>query len=272
MNKPNLVFIGGGNMATCLIGGILKQGYPATQITACDPIEECRVRLEKDFQISTYSDNSKAAAAEVVILAVKPQIMKLVAAQLVDLVAHKPLIISIVAGIPVAALQLWLGASIPIVRCMPNTPALLQQGASGLFATPEVNVTQRALTEDIISAAGSLQWFDSESDIDAVTALSGSGPGYFFLVMEAMEDAGVKLGLDRSSARQLTIQTALGAASMAMQGESDPAELRRRVTSPGGTTERAINELISGGLVDLFDQAIKAAHQRSIEIAEQAFE
>lgn len=259
-------------MATCLIGGLLKQGYPATRITACDPADECRARLEKDFNISTYADNNIAAEADVIILAVKPQIMKLVANQLPNLTAYKPLIISIVAGIPVAALQLWLGTGLPIVRCMPNTPALVQKGASGLFATPEVSSVQLALTEDIISAIGSLQWFDSERDIDAVTALSGSGPGYFFLVMEAMEDAGVKLGLDRSAARQLTIQTALGAASMAIQGEFEPAELRRRVTSPGGTTERAINELISGGLPEIFEQAINAAHQRSKEIAEQALE
>lgn len=258
-------------MATSLIGGLLKQGFPPASIAVTDPIPETRQGLESEFSVATYASNDCARDADIVVLAVKPQIMKAVASDLAPVVAHKPLIISIAAGIPVAALQTWLGAGVPLVRCMPNTPALLQKGATGLFATEDVTAAQRSLTETIISAVGSVNWFDAELDIDRVTALSGSGPAYFFLVMEAMEDAGVKLGLDRNTARQMTIQTALGAATMAAQGEFEPGELRKRVTSPGGTTESAIKTFINGGLPDLFEQAMQAAYQRAIEMADEAF-
>lgn len=270
MSKPKLVFIGGGNMATSLIGGLLKQGFPANTLAVCDPVAETRDRLQSDFKISTYHSNDHASAADVVVLAVKPQIMKTVATELASAITHQPLVISIAAGIPIAALQAWLGENTPLVRCMPNTPALLQKGATGLYATRDVSPVQHSLAEDIISAVGTVSWFDSEQDIDKVTALSGSGPAYFFLVMEAMENAGVKLGLDRDTARQLTIQTALGAASMASQGEFEPAELRRRVTSPGGTTESAINSFMADRLPDIFEQAMQAAYQRSIEMADEA--
>ena len=269
MNSANLIFIGGGNMATSLIGGLLEQGYPAQQIAACDPAAESRQRLENKFHIATYPDNARANEADVVILAVKPQIMKPVATELSTVVTHKPLVISIAAGVPISALQSWLGDGVPIVRCMPNTPALLQEGAAGLFATNEVSPAQRSLAQNILSAVGTVCWLQSEIDIDRVTALSGSGPAYFFLVMEAMEDAGVKLGLDRDTARQLTIQTALGAASMAAQGDTEPGELRRQVTSPGGTTESAINEFIAGGLPELFEEAMHAACQRAAEMAKE---
>lgn len=257
-------------MATSLIGGLLKQGFTGDNVAVSDPVLETRQGLESKFNIVTYEDNTEARNADVVVLAVKPQIMKPVATNLASAISHQPLVISIAAGIPVAALQAWLGADIPLVRCMPNTPALLQKGATGLFATDDVDNEQRALAETIISAVGTVSWFDTELDIDRVTALSGSGPAYFFLVMEAMENAGVKLGLDRDTARQLTIQTALGSASMAAQGEFEPAELRRRVTSPGGTTESAINTFISGELPELFDQAMQAAYERSIAMAEEA--
>ncbi len=270
MSKPKLVFIGGGNMATSLIGGLLKQGFPASSLSVCDPIRETRLQLESDFQIATFPDNAHASESDIVVLAVKPQIMKAVATALASAVSHQPLIISIAAGIPAPALQAWLGDNIPLVRCMPNTPALLQQGATGLFATEQVTDTQRALAEDIMTAVGTVNWFDSELDIDRVTALSGSGPAYFFLVMEAMENAGVTLGLDRDTARQMTIQTALGAASMAAQGNVEPAELRKRVTSPGGTTEKALNTFMADGLPDIFERAMEAAFQRSIEMADEA--
>ncbi len=270
MSNPKLVFIGGGNMASSLIGGLLEQGYPPTCIAACDPSAESRQRLGKAFAIALHASNNPAAAADVVILAVKPQIMKAVATGLADTVKHLPLVISIAAGIPVAALETWLGDGVPIVRCMPNTPALVQQGAAGLFATKLVSSAQREQAEKILAAVGTVCWLDAEQDIDRVTALSGSGPAYFFLIMEAMEDAGVKLGLDRDTARQLSIQTALGAATMAAQGTVEPAELRRQVTSPGGTTERALHELMAGGLPQLFEQAMQTAYQRATEMAEDA--
>jgi pyrroline-5-carboxylate reductase len=270
VSKTKLVFIGGGNMATSLIGGLLKQGFPTDSIAACDPVTKTRERLHSSFNIATYQNNDHASEADVVILAVKPQILKTVATELTSAIRHRPLVISIAAGIPVAALQTWLGEGVPLIRCMPNTPALLQKGATGLFATNYVSPAQRLLAKDIISAVGTVSWFDTELDIDRVTALSGSGPAYFFLVMEAMENAGVKLGLDRDIARQLTIQTALGAASMASQEEEvEPAELRRQVTSPGGTTESAINSFLADGLPDIFEQAMQAAYLRSIEMADE---
>lgn len=265
-----IAFIGGGNMASSLIGGLLKQGFSATDLIASDPLEQSRQRLVGEFGIATSATNDCASEADVVVLAVKPQIMKPVATDLASILGHRPLVISIAAGITIASLQSWLGKDTPLVRCMPNTPALLQKGATGLYASDAVDDQQRSQAEAIIAAVGTVSWFTSEEDIDRVTALSGSGPAYFFLVMEAMENAGVKLGLDRRVARQLTIQTALGAAAMADQGEAEPAELRSRVTSPGGTTEAAINSFIHNDLPGLFEEAIEAAFQRSVEMAKQA--
>lgn len=270
MQEQRLVFIGGGNMATSLIGGLLAEGYPASQISACDPDEVCRQRLEKTFAIRTHASNDAARDADVLILAVKPQVLEPIARDIGDKLAHSPLTISIAAGIPVSALQAWLGTNVPIVRCMPNTPALVQQGATALYATALVSADQRALAQQVLAAAGTTCWCDNETDIDRVTALSGSGPAYFFLVMEAMEDAGVKLGLNRDTARQLTLQTALGAATLALADDAEPAELRRRVTSPGGTTEAAINVMLQGGLPSLFEQAIAAAYQRAVEMAKES--
>lgn len=265
-----IAFIGGGNMASSLIGGMIKQGFSAADLIASDPLEQSRKRLATEFGIATSATNDCAAQAEVVVLAVKPQIMKPVATDLAASLGHRPLVMSIAAGITIASLQSWLGTDIPLVRCMPNTPALLQKGASGLYASAAVNDQQRARAEAIMAAVGTVNWFDNEDDIDRVTALSGSGPAYFFLVMEAMENAGANLGLDRQVARQLTIQTALGAAAMAARGDVEPAELRARVTSPGGTTEAAVNSLINADLSGLFEQAITAAFQRSVDMAKEA--
>lgn len=268
MANATLAFIGGGNMATSLIGGLIDKGYSADRLSACDPLASCRDHLAKTFSIRTTDDNQQAAAAaEVVILAVKPQVMKAVASALRPALDHRPLVISIAAGIPIAALQAWLGESVPIVRCMPNTPALVQTGASGLFATSLVSAAQRELADAILSAVGTSLWLPREEDLDAVTALSGSGPAYFFLVIEAMEKAGIALGLEPAAARALTLQTALGAARMALASDVDSVELRRRVTSPGGTTERALEVLLAGGLPELFAQAITAACARAREMA-----
>lgn len=257
-------------MARSLIGGLLKQGFSAADLIASDPLQQSREHLAGEFGIATSATNDCAAEAEVVVLAIKPQIMKLVSTDLAASLGHKPLVISIAAGITIASLQSWLGKDIPLVRCMPNTPALLQKGATGLYASDAVNDQQRSRAEAIISAVGTASWFYNEEDIDRVTALSGSGPAYFFLVMEAMENAGVKLGLERDTARQLTIQTALGAAAMAAQEEAEPAELRARVTSPGGTTEAAIKSFINNDLPGLFEQAMEAAFERSVEMAREA--
>jgi len=263
VSEAKLVFIGGGNMATSLIGGLIEKGYPTSHIVACDPVVDSGKRLEAAFGITTHTENATAAAeADIIILAVKPQVMKAVASNLAPALSHKPLVISIAAGITAAALQGWLGDGVPIIRCMPNTPALVQTGASGLFATNLVNPEQRQQAGDILAAVGTVSWLNSEDDIDKVTA-------YFFLVIEAMTEAGIKLGLDPETARQLTLQTALGAARMAGASDVDAGELRKRVTSPAGTTEKAVNSLLDNKLPEHFEQAIAAAYERAKEMAEE---
>lgn len=264
-----LVFIGGGNMAASLIGGLIAQGYPASRITASDPVAEARSRLAAQFGVAVSADNRAAVAdADILVLAVKPQVMAAVVAELAPAVPPGALVISIAAGVPVAALAQLLGAHIAIVRCMPNTPALVRVGATGLYAGAGVSDAQRRVAADVLGAVGTAVWVQSERDIDAVTAVSGSGPAYFFRVMEAMIAAGVALGLEPEVAGQLTLQTALGAARMALDSDVDVAELRRRVTSPGGTTAAALAVLDEGGLTELFGRALAAADARGREMGE----
>lgn len=269
MSKTRIAFIGAGNMAASLIGGLRAQGMDAAQIRASDPGAETRARVQGEHGIEVFEDNAQAVAdADVVVLSVKPQVMKSVCLALKDVLSPGQLIVSIAAGITCASLQTWLGER-PVVRCMPNTPALLRQGASGLYATAQVSVEQHQQAETLLSAVGTVLWLEQEQQIDAVTAVSGSGPAYFFLLIEAMTAAGEKLGLPRDTASQLTLQTALGAAHMAMASDADAAELRRRVTSPGGTTEAAINSFQSNGFEALVLHALDAAARRSAELAEQ---
>ena len=272
MNKTKLAFIGAGNMAGALIGGLVKQGFDASNISAADPYQPSLDKLRSDFAITTSNSNTDTVnAADVVVLAVKPQMLHTAAAEISALVRHQQsLVVSIAAGIPLASLQSWLGDDVAIVRCMPNMPALVQCGATGLFANSHVSDAQRAAAEQILNAVGISAWVNNESELDAVTAVSGSGPAYFFLVMEAMQDSADAMGLDPELSKQLIIQTALGAATMAQQSDVDAAELRRRVTSPGGTTERAIAELEGGGLRELFKIALRAAEQRSVELAQSS--
>lgn len=269
MSTMRIGFIGGGNMASSIIGGLVASGFAAEQIWASDPNADSLNKLLAVAPVNTASDNNALiAAVDVVILAVKPQIMKIVAGDIAASVQdRKPLIITIAAGVTSASLDAWLGGNTAIVRCMPNTPALVRSGATGLFANTEVNATQRAQAEQILQAVGLALWVDNEAQLDAVTALSGSGPAYFFLVMEAMQAKGLEMGLSAEVAKQLTLQTALGAAQMALGSDVDAAELRRRVTSPNGTTERAINILQAGGLEALFDQALEGARLRAEELA-----
>jgi len=268
----NICFIGGGNMATSLIGGLIAQGHPADSISVSDPNESQRSELEQKFSIKTFSDCAPAMEnADIVVLAVKPQIMKAVASDVAIAAkqsAKQPLFVSIAAGINLFSLQTWLGQEQAIVRCMPNTPSLIQLGASGLFANEHTSIVQKNLAETVLKAAGIVQWVQSEAEIDAVTAVSGSGPAYYFLLMEAMIDAGVDLGLSRETASELTIQTAIGAAQMAKESDVDVAELRRRVTSPGGTTEQAINTFEGAHLRDIVKAALNSANRRSGELAE----
>ncbi|KAA0986409.1 pyrroline-5-carboxylate reductase [Pseudomonas sp. ANT_J28] len=269
MSKTRIAFIGAGNMAASLIGGLLAKGLDAAQIRASDPGADTRARVNAEHGIDVFADNADAIqGAEVVVLAVKPQAMKAVCEALRPSLKPNQLVVSIAAGITCASMNNWLGAQ-PIVRCMPNTPALLRQGVSGLFATAEVNTEQRQQAQELLSAVGIALWLDEEQQLDAVTAVSGSGPAYFFLLIEAMTAAGVKLGLPPETAAQLTLQTALGAAHMAVASDVDAAELRRRVTSPAGTTEAAIKSFQAGGFEALVEKALGAAAHRSAEMAEQ---
>lgn len=274
MTDPRISFIGAGNMAASLIGGLLAQGVPAQSLRAADPGEAQRQQIGERFGIATFADNAAAVAdADVVLLAVKPQVMKAVCKSLAPHLAEGTLVISIAAGISCDSLQRWLAQpgrpTVAVVRCMPNTPALLRQGVSGLFASAEVSADQRALAERLLSAVGLALWLDDESLIDAVTAVSGSGPAYFFLMVEAMTAAGVRLGLPQATADQLSRQTALGAARMLCESDVEAAELRRRVTSPNGTTEAAIKAFQAGDFEALVQRALDAAAARSGELAEQ---
>ncbi len=256
-------------MASSIIGGLIAKGYPENLICASDPNEDQLTLLGNASNINTTTDNRSAIAnADIIILAVKPQVTEQVLVPLSDIVQqNRPLIISIAAGITVANLLSWLGPELPVVRTMPNTPALVKMGATGLYANQQVSAVQKRSAQLIFNSVGVARWFENETDLDVVVALSGSGPAYYFMVMEAMETAAIQLGLSADAARQLTLQTALGSAQLALQSEDAPAELRRKVTSPGGTTEAAINCFQEDGLKDLFARAMKAAYDRSIELA-----
>lgn len=263
-------FIGGGNMARSLIGGLVSAGYPPEALSVADPNESIRSALATDFGINAMADNQQVMdQCDVVVLAVKPQVMQTVTSALQIGQNKEPLFLSVAAGIRTASLANWLGVETAIVRAMPNTPALVQSGATGLFANTHVSPEQRDLAESIMRAAGLVQWVEDEALMDAVTALSGSGPAYLFLVMEAMENAAKKLGLPAETARLLTVQTAFGASKLALEIEEDPALLRENVTSPGGTTERAIQVLRQEGLEEMFYKALQAARDRAHELADE---
>ncbi len=265
----HIAFIGAGNMAGALIGGLLADGVPPGQLIATDPSAEKCSALSEATGIRTLQDNREAAAlADTLVLAVKPQILRGVAEELAASVQQRrPLVISIAAGIRCDSLQAWLGGDVALVRTMPNTPAIIQSGATVLYATPEVSPAQRERAESLMRSVGLAQWIEDESLMDAVTALSGSGPAYLFLVMEALEAAARDLGLTPETAHLLTLQTAFGAARMALESSDPPEVLRARVTSPGGTTERALGTLEDGGIRDLFKRALTAARDRSIELS-----
>lgn len=263
-------FIGAGNMASALAGGLLARGWKAEDIALSDA-QPAQLESHARRGHFTTTDNAELLRrSEVLVLAVKPQVMSAVLQPLAaQAQAQRPLVISIAAGIPVASLQRWLGGGLPVVRAMPNTPALVQTGATGLYASPEVSAAQKAEADAILGAVGLTLWVGEEGLIDAVTAVSGSGPAYFFYVMEAMMAAGRDLGLDDKTARALTLQTALGAAQMAITADVGPEELRRRVTSPGGTTERAVAAFDEAGLKAIFARALAACAARGAELAEQ---
>jgi len=270
MTVSQLAFIGAGNMASAIIGGLVRQGFDPVNIIAADPNAESLAKLARATGVTTTIDNSVALEhASAVVLAVKPQVMKQVLTPVSGLLgSNKPLLISIAAGIRAESLSAWAGP-LPVVRCMPNTPALVGLGMTVLYANAAVTPAQREQAERILGAVGQTQWTDDEGLLDAVTAVSGSGPAYFFLVMEAMQAAAEQLGLSPADARQLVVQTARGAAELAASSPESTAQLRINVTSPGGTTERALAVLESAGLRDSFSKALAAACERSRELADQ---
>jgi pyrroline-5-carboxylate reductase len=271
MSLPVIAIIGAGNMGTSLMGGLVKNGHPAQYLWASDPSEAKLDYLKTHFKVNTTTDNAQAVAlANVVIFAIKPHSFAAVAKALhATIQAKKPLIISIAAGIRINAIEKWLGGHLAVVRAMPNTPALIGSGAAGLHANAFVTSTQHNLAESILRAVGITVWLEKENMLDTVTALSGSGPAYFFHMMEALQLAAEECGLSKETARLLTAQTAFGAARMALESSSTLDELRRHVTSPGGTTEKAISVLEEGHVRQIYQKAIQAAKHRSEELADQ---
>ncbi|WAK01976.1 pyrroline-5-carboxylate reductase [Methylobacter sp. YRD-M1] len=269
MKTQKIGFIGGGNMASSLMSGLIASGHSPQQLWVSDINKDQLASLAANLQVNIAPDNETVIQeAEVVVLAVKPQVLRQVAESVAGLIQQKkPLVVSIAAGITQASLSSWLGADTAIVRCMPNTPALVLTGATGLHANRNVTAAQRDLAENIMRSVGISLWVDDESELDAVTAVSGSGPAYYFLLMEAMEKAAVELGLDEHTARLLVQQTALGAAKIALESSESPEQLRKRVTSPGGTTQRAIETFEQGGFTELVSKAMHAARDRSIEMS-----
>jgi pyrroline-5-carboxylate reductase len=263
-----VTFIGGGNMAGSLIGGMVQSGHPVDAIRVADPDQGQRDNLGSRYGIATFDDNHAAVRdADVVVFAVKPQVFKDVATDLGSSLGDSPaLVVSVAAGIQIPRMVEWLGVAPPIVRAMPNTPALLGCGATALYGSESVSGTQRDIAEQILASAGITVWVESEAQIDAVTAVSGSGPAYFFMLMEHMVSAGRKLGLSEAAATRLTLQTALGAARMALESGESPTTLREQVTSPGGTTERALQIFAQGGIEALVESALQGAHDRSVEL------
>jgi len=271
LEKPQLAFIGAGNMASSIIGGLLESGHPASKIIASDPYPPSLAKLQAAAPVRVSDSNAEALAnADVVILAVKPQVMAEVCESIAQAVQSSGAVaISIAAGITIASLQGRLGAGTPVVRCMPNTPALLGCGASGLFASPEVTAVQRGYAQSILESVGISSWVKTEAELDAITAVSGSGPAYFFMFLESMIKVGIELGLDKETATIMAKQTALGSARMALENDIELQELRRAVTSPGGTTEKAVASFEQHGLEDVVRKAMTACETRAKEMAKE---
>ena len=262
--STSITFIGGGNMARSLIAGLVRQGTAPGSIHVAEPVAGLRSQLSTDFGVKTYASASEAAAQGAVwVLAVKPQVLRDVCASLAEIAqAQAPLVVSIAAGITSAQLLRWLGGTGAVVRAMPNTPALLGAGVTGLFATAGVSAEQRGQADTVLASAGRTVWIEDEARMDAVTAVSGSGPAYVFLLAEAMEAAGIAQGLPADAARTLVVQTLLGASRMLDESGESPAELRRRVTSPNGTTQAAIESFQGEDFEAIVARAIDAATRR----------
>ena len=270
--QKTIGFIGAGNMAGALIKGLLARDYPCELIWAADPDQVQLQKLGNDTGIHVTATNDQVITnVEVVVLAVKPQLINEVLLPLQKTLAQKPvLLISIAAGISTQSLEVLSSAQQPIIRCMPNTPALVQAGATALFANQQTNAEQKQYAESIMAAVGTVCWLQNESDLDAVTAVSGSGPAYFFLFIEALRQAAVEQGLDAGIANQLALQTAFGSAKLALHSAEDVTELRRKVTSPGGTTAAALAQFEKDNFKAIVARAVTEARKRSEELAASA--
>lgn len=265
----NIAFIGGGNMATALISGLLEAARGRVAIRVADPSEEARERLRREPGVETFAEGRDTVPeADVIVLAVKPQVMPDVLAELDGVIERGQLVVSVAAGTTVAVIQQVLGDDQPVVRAMPNTPALIGHGITGLFASRACRPHHREQAQRILAAVGQVLWVEDEVLMDVVTAVSGSGPAYYFLLTEALAAAGERLGLDGADAARLAVHTAAGAGVMLIEAEEGPAQLRRRVTSLGGTTEAAVEALERGGFRGLINDAVEAATRRGRELAE----
>ena len=269
-NKTVIGFIGAGNMAYALIKGLLNNGFDANQINISDPNEELLLSRESELKVTTYSDNTSLLSnSDIIFFAVKPQVLSSVCLELKGVVKSKHLFVSIVAGIRSSDINRWLGGNFALIRTMPNTPALFQTGVTGLFANELVNNEQKSLVSSILSSVGECFWVDEEKLIDAITAISGSGPAYFFLLMQSMTQAGMALGLDEETANSLSIQTAYGASLMANKTGKDSRTLRAEVTSPNGTTQSAIESFQDQNFEGIVANATRAAYDRARELSNE---
>lgn len=262
----NITFLGGGNMANALIGGLLNNGFPVSEIAVIEIGTENRTRLEKTYGVHCYAKaEATALQCDAVVLAVKPQQMREACVALQPFVEQQ-LVISIAAGLRLSDLSRWLGGHDKLVRAMPNTPALIGCGLSGLYALPTVSEAEKLGAERILRAGGTTLWVDEEAQLDAVTAISGSGPAYVFLFIEALEQAAIQLGFTPRQARQLALETTLGASKLAAQSDEPAGTLRERVTSKGGTTEAALQAMSERGVKDGIIAGVLAANTRSAEL------
>jgi len=267
-NETVIGFIGAGNMAYALINGLLNNGYDSKNIKVSDPNDELLRKREAELNITTFTNNSSLVeVCDIIVFAVKPQVLSEVCLELREKIKPNHLFISIVAGIRVNDINRWLGGNYPLVRTMPNTPALMQHGVTGLFQNELVNDEQKALVTTILSSVGSCFWVNEEKLIDAITAISGSGPAYFFLLMQSMTQAGMELGLDEKTAKELSVQTSFGASLMATKSGKNPRTLRTNVTSPNGTTQAAIEYFQDQNFEGIVANATRAAFDRAREIS-----
>ncbi len=273
MKNIKVAFVGGGNMTRAIAGGLIDSGFDAADILISEPVDEARESLAADFPgVLTSADNKAVvAAASCVVLAVKPQILPEVCRDLRDTVQQRrPLIVSLAAGTRGADIDAWLGGSLSVVRLMPNQPALLRLGVSGLFANEQTSPEEQERAARIIGAVGSVVPVNSEADMDAITAVSGSGPAYFFLLIDMLMKSAIDLGITADVARTLAVETARGSAALAISETASMDELIARVRSPGGTAAAALESLENANVRDIFSTAITAARDRAVELADKA--